>query len=239
MSHDRVLSDKMSVNLARIKKHGQNFEVAIDPDAAMDFKRGKATIRDALKSDHIFHDAKKGLLASERAMQEIFGTKDPDEVAAIILREGEVQVSAEFRRKLVEEKEKQIVARIHRYAVDPKTGYPHPPERIRNAIAEAKVRIDEMKSADDQIAGIIKAIRTVLPISMETHELQLMIDRHHAHQCVGVIKGMAQIKSQNWQSDGSLITTLEVPAGVEQELLDKLNAMTHGGIQSKLLRTTN
>ena len=33
---------------------------------------------------------------------------------------------------------------IHRNAVDPKTGLPHPPQRIESAMEEAKIHVDEI-----------------------------------------------------------------------------------------------
>ena len=39
------------------------------------------------------------------------------------------------------------------------------------------------------------------------------------------------IAKDQWQSDGSWIGVVELPAGMEEELYDKLNRITHGDIQ--------
>ena len=39
-----------------------------------------------------------------------------------------------------------------------------------------------------------------------------------------------------WQNDGSLKAILEIPAGLQTELFDKLNSLTHGEIESKIIK---
>ena len=54
---------KISINLARLKTHGLNFEIVVDPDLAIDFKHGKdVEIRELLKAEEVFVDANKGLV---------------------------------------------------------------------------------------------------------------------------------------------------------------------------------
>ena len=51
--------------IAKIKKKGETFEVLVDCDKALDFKEGKATLDEALATEEVFKDSKKGLHASE------------------------------------------------------------------------------------------------------------------------------------------------------------------------------
>ncbi|MFH1409637.1 MAG: ribosome assembly factor SBDS [Nanoarchaeota archaeon] len=221
------------INLARLKKGEYVFEVVINPDEAVAFKEGKGDIRDALKSEQVFHDAKKGNLASEKLMHEVFQTDDPLEVASIIIKKGEIQDTSEHRNKEREEKEKQIIEMIHRNAIDPTTKLPHPPQRIQNAMAEAKVHIDDHKSVEEQLPGIVKALQPIIPIKMEIVELQLHIPAHYAAKCYGIIKNNATIKKESWQPDGSWLGTISMPAGIRHDLIDKLNKITHGDMESK------
>ena len=59
---------------------------------------------------------------------------------------------------------------IHRNGVDPKTKLPHPIQRLENAFEEAKIKIDERRSAEDQVKEILDKLRPVLPISFEKKE---------------------------------------------------------------------
>ena len=164
--------ERVKFNLARLKKGGMNFEVAVDPDLAISFRNGKdISIKDIIKSEKIFNDVKKGVLAPEHTMVQVFNTDNALKVAKILLQEGEIQLTEEYRKKLREDKRKKIIEIIHKGAIDPKTKLPHPPQRIENAMEEAKVHLDDFKSAEDQINAVVKALRPILPISFETSSM--------------------------------------------------------------------
>ena len=130
--------------LVRLKKGGENFEVLVDCEKAIEFKSGKIEdIREVLAAERIYKDAKKGDKASENEMEKIFGSSDVKEIAREIIKKGEMHVTAEHKAKLRESKKKRLIELIHRNAVDSKTGLPHPVKRIEAAMEEARVHIDE------------------------------------------------------------------------------------------------
>ncbi|RMF06970.1 ribosome assembly factor SBDS [Candidatus Woesearchaeota archaeon] len=231
--------EKISLNLARIKKEGKHFEVAVDPDLAIKYKENPEgmDIRDVLKSEEVFYDAKKGELASEHELKQVFGTDDPLKVAEEIIRNGEIQLTAEYRAEMREKKRKQIIQIIHRNGVDPRTHLPHPAARIENAMEEAKVRIDEHKRAEDQVQDVLKKLRAVLPIKFEMKEIALHIPASYAGKTYGLVSSFGKLLKEEWQNDGSWVGVVEIPGGLEGEFFDKLNAITHGEMESKIVKT--
>ncbi|MFC1648886.1 ribosome assembly factor SBDS [Nanoarchaeota archaeon] len=229
--------EKAHINLAKLKKQGYEFEVVIDPDLAMEFKHGKAELRDVLKSESIFHDAKKGDLASENLMKEVFGTSDVLKVAEAIITEGEIQLTGEYRDKIREEKKLRIIDMIHKYSLDPRTNIPHPKTRIENAMKEAKVHIDENKSPEDQVQDILKALQPIMPIKFEIKEVEIHLKPEHAAKLYGAIQRFGQIIKDDWLDDGSWLGVVEIPAGMEPDLYDKLNSETHGDVETKVVKT--
>lgn len=227
---------KVSMTLARLKKSGQKFEISVDPDKAIAFKKNTAKdINEVLMSEKIFVDAQKGMLASEENIKAVFNTNDVLEVAKEIILKGEIQLTSEYRNTLRDEKRKQIIDMIHRNGEDPKTGMPHPPQRIENALEEAKVKIDEHKKAEDQIKDIIKQIQTVLPIHLETKTIQVIIPSEFAGKAYPSLKSFGKLVKDEWQNDGSLLAIIEIPAGLTEELLSQLNNLTHGNIETKII----
>src|SRR5574341_2476864 len=98
-----------TLNLARIKKGTDVFEIVVNPDQAVYFRHHPETnIRDALVYPKVYSDVKKGLLASEQRMQAVFGTTDHLEAAKQIIIKGDIQVTAEYRKKLLEQKRNRI-----------------------------------------------------------------------------------------------------------------------------------
>ncbi len=221
--------------ICRLNKQGLHFEILVDCDKAMEFKKGEASLEDVIVSEDIFKDVKKGEHASEHDIAKVFGTTDNKEVLRKILKEGEVQLTTEYKNKLREDKKKEIISLISRNAVDPKTNLPHPPQRIENALTEAKVNIDAFKSADEQVGDIIKKINAIIPIAYELRKIELTIPADVSGRAYPLLKQYATILQETWNNDGSLTVLLEVPAGLQNDLYDKLNSMAHGRIESKMI----
>ena len=223
--------------IARLKTHGQEFEILVDCNNALALKEGKnIDMRDILAAMRIFSDAKKGLEASENAMKQIFGTADVEEVSKQIIQKGEIQLTQEYRERLREEKRKQIINIIHRNGVDPKTHLPHPPQRIENAFIEAKFHVDEFKTVQEQVQEALKKLRPILPIKFEVKEIAIKIPPEYAPKCYSTVKLFGTILREEWQSNGYWIAVVELPGGMENDFYDKLNKICHGNVESKVLK---
>ncbi len=223
--------------IARLKTHGQEFEILVDCNNALALKEGKnIDMRDILAAMRIFSDAKKGLGASENLMKQIFGTNDVEEVAKQIIQKGEIQLTQEYRDRLREEKRKQIINIIHRNGVDPKTHLPHPPQRIENAFIEAKFHVDEFKTVQEQVQEALKKLRPILPIKFEVKEIAIKIPPEYAPKCYSTVKTFGTILREEWQSNGYWIAVVELAGGMENDFYDRLNKICHGNVESKVLK---
>lgn len=230
--------EKISFNLARLKKGGENFEIVIDADKAVALKEGKKIeISTVLKSENIFHDAKKGELASENLMQELFDTSNPVKVAQHILESGEIQLTAKYRKELRERKEKKIISIINRTCVDPSTHSPHPIARIERAMDEAKAKIDDFRSAEDQVKDVIDALRPVIPLKSEINKIAVKISAENAAKTYGLIKSSVKLINDEWLKDGTWVGVVELPAGIREDFFNKLNKATKGNVETKILET--
>ena len=224
----------MSMNLAKWKKGADNFEIVVNPDKAMNFKKGIGEIRDVLVYPKIFSDAKKGMSAPENRLKTIFGTDDVNEVAKKIIQQGDVQVTSEYRNAQVQQKKQRIINIIHCNGVDPRTNAPHPLTRVEAALDEAKIKIDEYKTAEEQVQGILKKILPIIPIKFVKKEIQLTISVEHTGKSYQTIRQLGKILKESWNNDGSWTGLIEIPGGMEQELYDKLNSITHGTLQAEV-----
>jgi len=220
----------MAEVIAKLRVEGKSFEILVDCDKAMDFREGKAGISDVVVSEGVYTDIKKGLHASESDLEKAFGSTDVMEIGAEIVNRGEVQLTAEYRKKIIDARRKQVVDFLARNCMDPKTRLPHPPQRIENALEEVGVRIDD-KPVDAQVQRVIKELQSVLPISMESKKIAVKIPAAYTGKAFGIVKDYAG--KEEWQADGSLVCLIELPAGLQDELFEKLNELTHGAVEIK------
>ncbi|ABP51482.1 MULTISPECIES: ribosome assembly factor SBDS [Pyrobaculum] len=222
--------------VAKLDKGGEHFEILIDPDAALEFKMGKPMgIDKILIHEEIFKDAKKGLRASEQALKRIFGTTDVRKIAEIIIKEGEIPLTAEQRRRLIEDKKRQIVEWISRNCIDVRTKTPVPPQRVENALDQVRVSIDPFKPPEEQVQEILKEIQRVLPIKVATARIALSVSSTHAQKVKGIVAKMAKIVNERYKSDGSWEAVLELPAGLQDVLISKVNDVTHGDADIRIV----
>ncbi len=217
--------------IAKYSKGGEHFEILVDPEKAIDLKSGKnIPLEEILAIEEIFEDAKKGLRAGKDMLKKVFGTEDTREIAKVIITHGEVQITTEQRRKMMEEKKRQIATIISRESINPQTNAPHTVERILNAMEIAKVSIDLYKSAEEQVKEVLTSIQRVIPIKLEKVELKIKVPCSYAGKCYGIIKNLGKIKREEWLADGSLFCIIEIPPGLQTDLFDKLNKITSGDI---------
>ncbi len=223
--------------VARWETQGSRFEVLVDPTAVQDLKDGKEVdLSDKLALVQVFKDARKGDKISEEHLERIFHTRSLPEIARQIILKGEVQVTTEQRHQLQTAKHRQIVASIARNAMNPQTGAPHPPARIEAAMVEAKVHVDPFRPADVQVQEIVQKLRPLLPIRFDSVRVKIRIPAQHYPRVIGEIKGMGKLSDEQWLADGAWTAILEIPAGVQTELYEKLNARTRGTAETALVK---
>ena len=223
--------------IARLIHSGKKFEILVDPEKALEIRKGKEIpLEDLVVIEEVFEDSAKGERASEEDLKKSFGTENFKEIAYKIIRNGEVHLTTEQRRKMKEEKINKIVNIISRRSIDPQRKVPHPPQRILNAIKEAKVNVNELESAESQVERIVQAIRPVLPISMEMIDISIKISATYAAKAYGKIKDFGEIKKEEWKNDGSWIGIVEIPAGVQGDFYNLLNRMTKGEVEAKIMK---
>lgn len=222
--------------IARITRAGITFEVLVDPEKGLEFRKGKPySIENVLAVNQIFKDARKGEKVSNEELKKGFQTTDILAAAAAIIKEGDIQLTTEQRRKMVEEKRLEIASIISRQGVDPKTHIPHPQQRILNAMTEAHVDIDPFKGAKDQVPLIINKLQPIIPIAFEKITLAIKVPVENAGKVGYSIRDFGTIEKEEW-GPSSWIVLLTIPAGLQTVLYEKVNNLTSGKAEVKIVK---
>jgi len=228
------MGEKFTV--ARITIGTEHFEVLVKPEKAFDYRLGKiAAITEVLVTETIFSDASKGTRVAEENLRKAFGTTDGLKIAESILKKGTLQLTTDQRRKMTEEKRKQIIDFISRQAVDPRTNLPHPPLRIENAMEQIHYPIDPFKPVEEQAKDIIKLLRPILPLKIEQLAVGVTLPAQYSAKAYGTIKNFGTIKREEWRPDGSWHGVLEMPAGLYAPLIEKLGEITKGSGEARIV----
>lgn len=222
--------------IARLDSHGQHFEILVDPERALDVKKGEdVPLRDLVAVEEVYEDTDKGERVGDEEINKAFGTNDFKEIAYTIIRDGEVQLTTEQRKQMRENKRKEIASLISRRAVNPQTDNPHPQKRIMNAMDEAGVHVDEMEDVESQVSDVIDKLRPILPISIETKKVAVRVPPEYAGKASGGLRDIGDLESEEWQNDGSWVGVVEMPAGLQDKFYKKVNSLTKGEAETKIV----
>jgi len=215
-----------------IKVRYKDYEIMVEPDLAKEAKlEGKDhDIQRLLFVQEVFKDADKGERASADDLDEDFGTRQVMEAADEIFEKGEMQLTTDQKREMRQDKYKQVVNMIARRAMDPKTGNPHPPQRVENALEEAGFNADAMEDVEAQFEDAIEKIRPIIPVSLEKKTVAIRIPNDKAGKAYDLLKRKADIKDEEWGNE-YFMARVTMPAGVLTELMEELQEMTGGQVQ--------
>jgi ribosome maturation protein SDO1 len=221
----------------RLTIDGDHYEILVNPDSALSFKQGRnVEPSQVIAVDEVYADSNKGLRASSEKLKKHFGTDDHAKAALEVLKRGELNLTQEQRKRLTDDKRRAVVAIISKNFVDPKTALPHPPMRIEQAMQDARVIIDPFKDANEQTKLVIDALRVILPLKSENVKLQVKVSAQYAGQTIGILKNFGAIMREEWGADGGLSAIVEIPAGGQPGLLDRLGSTTKGAAQVSVVK---
>jgi ribosome maturation protein SDO1 len=227
----------VDVTVARYSYEGEKFEILVKPDPALDYKLGKKKdISAVLVSEDIYTDSKKGTKPTNEKLLKAFKTEDLTEIAQIILQKGDLNLTTDQRRKMIDEKRKRIVEYIAKTYVDPKSHLPHPPLRIEQAMKDARVSVDPQKSVDEQVKDIVENLRSIIALKSENLQLEIIVPAQYASQSYSVLKSVGTLKNEEWQNNGSLKAILEIPAAARPNVIDRLGSITKGSATVEVMK---
>ncbi|WP_255167267.1 ribosome assembly factor SBDS [Natrononativus amylolyticus] len=224
---------------ARLESHGARFEVLVDPDAALAIKRGEfdGDLEEVIAAEDVFDNASTGDRPAENDLETVFGTTDPLEIIPEVVERGEIQITAEQRREMQEQKRKQLINRITRNAINPQMdNAPHPPERIESALEEAGFTVDPMVPVSEQIDDALDDLRPIIPIRFEEVTVAVQLPPEYAGSVQARVRQYGDLEREEWQPDGSWVGVVTFPAGLQNDFYDLLNEHTSGEAETRIVK---
>ncbi|MWG33916.1 ribosome assembly factor SBDS [Halomarina oriensis] len=224
---------------ARLESHGARFEVLIDPDAALAMKRGEfdGELEEVIAAEDVFEDASRGDRPAESDLETVFDTTDPMEIIPQVVERGEIQITAEQRREMQEQKRRQLVNTIVRNAVNPQMDdAPHPPERIERALEEARFKVDPMEPVESQVDDALDVLRPVIPIRFDEMTIAVRLPADYAGSGQARIRQFGDLEREEWQNDGGWVGVVTFPAGLQNDFYDLANEVSSGEAETRVVK---
>lgn len=212
---------------------GKVFEILVEPEPAKEAKlEGKDYDMPRLMFvQEVFTDAQKGERASPSELEAEFGTKQVMEAAKQIFEKGDMQLTTEQKAEMREDKHRQVVNMIARRAQNPKTGNPHPPQRVENALEEAGFNADAFKDVEDQFQEAVESIRPIIPVSLEEKTVAVKIPSDKAGKAYDLLQQKTDVLEEQWGDH--FYAKIRVPAGILTEVMEEIQKLTGGDSEVK------
>ena len=228
---------------AQLESHGERFEVLVDPDAALAIKRGSfdeefdEDLEDVIAAEDVFEDATAGDRPPESALEEVFETTDPIAIIPEVIERGEIQITAQQRQEMQEQKRNRLVNIIARNGINPQQNdTPHPPERIDRALEEAGVTVDPMTPAQQQVDDALNALRPVIPIRFEEVTVAAQLPADYAGSGQAKVREFGELEREEWQNDGSWVGVVTFPAGMQNDFYELVNEVSSGEAETQVVK---
>ena len=220
--------------IAKMRVGNKHYEVLVDLELALKLRKGEAVnIQNVLLTNDIFYNSKSGEKAASADLLAAFGSSDVLAAATRIIQKGDIQLPQDYKDEMQDNKKKQIADFFVRNAVDARNGRPFTPLAIENALTQAKVNINN-QPIETQIPGITEALKTILPLKIETKKLAITIPAIHTGKVYGIVNQYKE--KEDWLSNGDLRVIINIPVGLQMEFYDKLNSVTHGAALSEEIK---
>ena len=214
-----------SAVLARWEYGGKRYEILVDPDLVDAFRQNPSNVNmdDFLATDEVWHDARGGDRPTEEAIESTFGTQEIDEIAAIILEKGNIQLTTNQRKEMVEQKRQLIIQEIHSTAIDPKAKSPHPKTRIELALEESRFSVDPFKRLDVQVKDAINTLKSLIPLSFEPVRIAFRISGSGYGKTSKFLR--PYLDKDEWLSNGDWACIIQCPPGMAGNLIGKVKSV--------------
>jgi ribosome maturation protein SDO1 len=165
-----------NVAVVRINKGGKRFEIACYRNKVVDYRQGlEQDLSEVLQTDRIFTNVSKGEFCKAADLQEVFGTRNEEEIVELILQTGQVQVSDKERNQQLEKTSAQVAEWISKNCVHPGSDRPYTISQIRHAMSQAKFSVHPTKPLKRQYLDCVKLLQDIIPIQRAKMELLLVI----------------------------------------------------------------
>jgi ribosome maturation protein SDO1 len=103
-------------------------------------------------------------------------------------------------------------------------------------MTEVKYHVDPFRPVDVQVQEVLQKLRPILPIRLDVAKVRIRLPAQYYPRVIGNLKEMGKVLEEQWLADGTWSGMLEIPAGMQTDLYELLNARTKGAAETALVK---
>lgn len=228
----------MSAQVVKYQKGKTRLEILTFPGSVKKYADKLDSLKQSdldniLASDKIYTNSKKGSVANNSQLENAFGSSDLLTCVKKMLGGGKSQTTGEERKQDLDKKTNEVLTYLNKNYIDAKTGYPHPVSRLEGAIKKIKYVVDPKKGTDSQAKEIIKKLHGVLFFKENSQTYEVIVSTEYKG-VDNVFYGLGTVSSKKKEKFQTKWIVNIVP-GNNDNFMKKLNAITHGDYQMKVI----
>ncbi|MFW5704826.1 MAG: ribosome assembly factor SBDS [Nanoarchaeota archaeon] len=223
----------------RLRVAGNIFEVLVDFDKYREFmkKPDEVDIYDVLADRKIYADQKRGEVASENLIKNIFEKKSEDEILKEILLKGECQIPTSYLNQLRQEKKQQVINYIVENATNPGMGNAKfTSSMIESEVSKIKHNFDIHQSAESQAKEVIEKLKKNMPITISKTVLEIVIPPSFVGSFYGSFRNMGRIMVEKYDRNGNLCLRMEVTSSKVDDVIDFVKKKSAGSAEYHIVK---
>mgnify|MGYP002761397176 CR=1 FL=1 len=225
--------EKSEISVVKYDQEGFHFEVAVNANLVFKYRRGEDNITadEVLRSRRIFTNATEGTEVFDGSLKRVFDTTDNFDAAKQILQDGNVELTPYHRQQLHRQRKRALLDMIVEKTIDPRTDTPHPRNRVKKILEHGGIDINEFKPAEQQLWNVINQVREHIPLDVQKRIIDITVPQDKSYELRDHLENYGEILEEDWGGE-RYTCKLRVPAGLQNDFLQKANAITKGDIQT-------
>ena len=206
----------------KYRHSGGQFEVLVDFNKLKEFKEkpNQISVYDVLADTKIFRDQKKGELASNNLLKQVFPNKSNEEILKEILLKGECQIPTAYINELREEKKKQAINYISENAINPSTKTKYTQTMIESQVNKIKYNFSPERDYITQANEILAHLKKTMPIAITKIIIKIKVSGMYCGNFYGPFRRYGNITKEFFDDKGNMHIHIEINESIADEVIN-------------------
>jgi ribosome maturation protein SDO1 len=228
--------------IIKLQKGNENFEILVDVVLAKKYQEklikskqvniNEYDFSELIASYDVYSDAKKGKIAKN--LNKVFHNKSNEEIILEIIKNGKISYTKSEIKELHQNLLKKIVSYINLSTINSQTKLKIPTSRIEMLLNEIKFTPDLNKPIEKQIEEIIKKLRPMIPISISSKKLKIIVPAKNTKKIVSFIKSKythCKILKDCIDNEGNYFAEIEIFASQYIDFIKLIHQKSNNEIE--------